>query len=164
MRFKLLFIAILLLPTTLFAQEADDDPVYVVDSVRVSTSAANNFTPDQVGLITIAKGKRAVLLYGSQAENGVVYIETKPFARRRVDQLLRSSSQAYDSLRKKQPLDSSLVFIVNDKVVTPTDEARLFTVDSRTFQSLQILSSKELEEKYHLTGKKAGVAILSTED
>ncbi|NIG54304.1 hypothetical protein [Chitinophaga sp. Cy-1792] len=164
MRFKLFFIAILLLPTALFAQEADDDPVYVVDSVRVSSSAANNFTPDQIGLITIAKGRKAVLLYGNQAENGVVYIETKPFARKRVDQLLRTSSPSYDSLRRVQPLDSNLVYIVNDKIVTPTDEARLFTVDRRTFQSLQILSSKELEDKYHLTGKKAGVAILSTED
>ncbi|RAJ82141.1 hypothetical protein CLV59_104366 [Chitinophaga dinghuensis] len=165
MRFRLLILAAFLLPTAVFAQETgNDDPVYVLDSVKVTPGIMTGLTPDNIGLMTIAKGKKAVLLYGSQAENGVVYIETKPFARKRVSNFLRSVSPAYDSLRKQYPSDSAICFIVNDKVVQANDEARLFVVDRKSFISLKVLTAKELEEKYHISDRKAGVAITSSED
>jgi hypothetical protein len=165
MKFRLLFAAILLLPAYLFAQSAgEDDPVYVVDSVKVTAAAATGLTPDKIGLITIAKGRGAVLRYGSQAENGVVYIETKEFARRRVETFLRAVSPAYDSLRRQQPADSAITFLVNDKLVSGNDEARLFTVDRKTFVNLKVLSPEVLREKYQVEGKKAGVAIISSDD
>ena len=165
MRFRLFLLATLLLPTAVFAQEtATDDPVYVLDSVRVTPGVMTGLTPDNIGLMTIAKGRKAVLLYGSQAENGVVYIETKPFARKRVNNFLKSVSPAYDSLRKQYPSDSAICFIVNDKIIQGADEARLFVVDKKNFIDLKLLSAKELEDKYHVTDRKVGVAITSTED
>ncbi|MBV7531539.1 hypothetical protein [Chitinophaga sp. sic0106] len=156
---------LILLPTALFAQtEEEGDPVYVVDSVLVAPGAANQITPDQIGLITIAKGRKAVLLYGAQAENGVIYMETKPFARKRVNNFLKSIAPAFDSLRKTGVADSALVYIVNDQLVTDKNEALLFTVDRKTFRTLELVPAKELEQKYQVTGKKAGVRITSSED
>jgi len=162
---RFLLSLLLLLPAALFAQsEEEGDPVYVVDSVLVTPGAANQITPDQIGLITIAKGRRAVLLYGPQAENGVIYMETKPFARKRVANFLQSASPAYDSLRNTGLADSALAYIVNGQVVNDKNEALLFTVDKKTFRTLEIVPAKELEQRYQLTGKKAGVRITSSED
>ncbi|CAL1517604.1 hypothetical protein [Chitinophaga sp. MM2321] len=144
--------------------EEDDTPVYVVDSVVATQAAMGQISPDQIALITIAKGQKAVLKYGSQAANGVVYVETKPFARRRIGRLLSAASPAYDSLLHKYGNDSSFYYIVNDKPITPTDETRLMTLDKKTFQTISILSARQLEEKYQVKDKNAGIIISSTED
>ncbi|SHM71044.1 hypothetical protein SAMN05444266_11073 [Chitinophaga jiangningensis] len=165
MRFNRFLLSLLLLPAAVFAQtEEEGDPVYVVDSVLVTPGAANQITPDQIGLITIAKGRKAVLLYGAQAENGVIYMETKAFARKRVNNFLKSVAPAYDSLRKTGIADSTIAFVVNDQLVGEKNEALLFTVDEKTFRTLELVPAKELEQKYQLTGKKAGVRITSSED
>ncbi|MBC9913276.1 hypothetical protein [Chitinophaga varians] len=155
-----------LLLTTLGAmaqQEENDAPVYVIDSVLATPALMENLPPDQIGLITIAHGQKAILKYGSQAANGVVYVETKPFARSRVRRLLSTKAPAYDSLLRRYGNDSSFQYIVNDHIITPTDETRLMTVDQKTYVSLEILSPKVLEEIYHIRGRQAGVRIVSTE-
>jgi hypothetical protein len=150
-------------PGALAQQEEDDTPVYVIDSVLATPALMENLPPDQIGLITIAHGQKAILKYGSQAANGVVYVETKPFARKRVRRLLSAAAPAYDSLLRRYGNDSSFQYIVNDKPVTPTDEARLMTLDQKTFVSLEIISAKVLEERYHIRNRQAGVLIVSTE-
>lgn len=155
-----------LLLTTLGAlaqNEGEEAPVYVIDSVLATPALMENLPPDQIGLITIAHGQKAMLKYGSQAANGVVYVETKPFARKRVRRLLSAAVPAYDSLLRRYGSDSSFQYIVNDIPVTPTDETRLMTLDKKTFVSLEIVSPKVLEERYHIKNRQAGVLIVSTE-
>ncbi|MCW3466829.1 hypothetical protein [Chitinophaga nivalis] len=165
MKARILFICLLFTSLSVFAQEEEnDDPVYVLDSVLVTPAAVSQLSADQIGVITIAKGRRAILKYGSQAANGVVYMETKPFARKRVQALLREVAPAYDSLMKCYMNDSSCYFIVNDKPVTPTDEARMMTLDKKTFRSLQIITDKKSREQYLVPANKVGILIRSTED
>ncbi|MFY0254975.1 hypothetical protein ACDQ55_13590 [Chitinophaga sp. 30R24] len=165
MKARIIFISILLISMRAMAQSVqEDDPVYVLDSVVVTQAAIGQVTPDRIGLITIAKGSKAVLKYGSQAANGVVYIETKPFARKRVNALLSRESPAYDSLLRKYGNDSSFFYIVNGQPITPTNETGLMTVDQKTFRSVRIISENEVQDKYQVMDKKAGVIITSTED
>jgi hypothetical protein len=164
MKASILFISLLFISVGAMAQVASDDPVYVVDSVVVNQAAMGQVSPDRIGVVTVAKGSKAVLKYGSQAENGVIYIETKPFARKRVNALLSSESPAYDSLLRKYGNDSSFYFIVNDKPVTPNNETGFMTLDRKTFRSVRVISDKELRDKYHVMDRKAGVIITSSED
>lgn len=164
MKARILLSSLLLISVGAMAQVADDDPVYVLDSVVVNQAAIGQVSPDRIGVITIAKGAKAVLKYGSQAENGVVYIETKPFARKRVNVLLSSESPAYDSLLHQYGNDSSFYFIVNGKPVTPTNETGLMTLDRKTFRSVRIISDKEVQDKYQVMDRKAGIVITSSEE
>ncbi|RBL91551.1 hypothetical protein [Chitinophaga flava] len=165
MKARILLFSLILTSFSALAQNEENDvPVYVVDSVLTTQAAMESISPDQIGLITIARGKKAILKYGSQAANGVVYVETKPFARKRVRHLLSMASPAYDSLLRRYGSDSSFLYIVNDKPVTPTDETRLMTVDNKTFVSVEILSPKKVEELYHIKNRQAGVRIISTEE
>ena len=165
MKARILLISLLCISIGAMAQSvADDDPVYVLDSVVVTQTAISQVSPDRIGVITIAKGSKAILRYGSQAANGVVYIETKPFARQRVNVLLSSQSPPYDSLLHKYGNDSSFYFIVNGTPVTPVNETGFMTLDRKTFRTLQVISEAVLQDKYHIMDKKAGVIITSTED
>ena len=164
MKARILFSSLLFISVGAMAQVAGDDPVYVLDSVVVNQAAIGQVSPDRIGVITIAKGAKAVLKYGSQAENGVVYIETKPFARKRVNVLLSSQSPAYDSLLRRYGNDSSFYFIVNGKPVTPTNETGLMTLDRKNFRSLRIISDKEVQDKYQVMDRKAGIVITSSEE
>lgn len=161
---RILLCSLLLTTLGAVAQQGESDaPVYVIDSVLATPALMENLPPDQIGLITIAHGQKAVLKYGSQAANGVIYVETKPFARRRVRRLLSAAAPAYDSLLHRYGNDSSFQYIVNDHIITPTDETRLMTVDNRTFVSLEVISPKVLEEIYHIKNRQVGVRIISTE-
>ncbi|MEZ2444197.1 hypothetical protein AB6805_20885 [Chitinophaga sp. RCC_12] len=164
MKARILVISLLFISVGAMAQVASDDPVYVLDSVIVTPAAMGQVTPDRIGVITVAKGAKAVLKFGSQAENGVIYIETKPFARKRVNALLSSESPAYDSLLRKYGNDSSFYFIINGKPVTPTNETGLMTLDPKTFRSVRVISEKEVQDKYQVMDQKAGVVITSSDN
>jgi len=82
----------------------------------------------------------------------------------RVNALLSSESPAYDSLLRKYGNDSSFYFIVNGKPVTPTNETGLMTVDRKTFRSVKVISDKEVQDKYQVMDRKAGIVITSSED
>ncbi|QJB30275.1 hypothetical protein HF324_02510 [Chitinophaga oryzae] len=152
-----------LLLTSLGALAQHEGEIYVIDSVEATSALMENLSPDQIGLISIVKGQKAVEKYGSRAANAVIYVETKPFARKRVRRLLSAAAPAYDSLLRRYGSDSSFQYIVNDYPVTPTDETRLMTLDKKTFVSLEIVSPRVLEERYHIKNRQAGVLIVSTE-
>ncbi|GEP88613.1 hypothetical protein SAMN05660909_01079 [Chitinophaga terrae (ex Kim and Jung 2007)] len=145
-------------------QEEDDEPVYVIDSVLSSQGAMSKISPDQIGMMTIAKGSKAVEKYGPQAANGVIYIETKPFARKRVSTLLRSASKEYDSVYRKYGSDSTFFFLVNTQPVNRNNEGILLALDARNFVSLKVIYARELEDKYKVDGHPVGVVITSSGD
>ncbi len=54
----------------------DSQPLFIVDGVPYSGSPAD-ISPDNIASMNILKGANAAALYGSDAQNGVVIIETK---------------------------------------------------------------------------------------
>lgn len=51
------------------------EPVVYVDGIR--TSALEDLTPEDIDMIEVLKGPKAVELYGSEGENGVIVVTTK---------------------------------------------------------------------------------------
>jgi TonB-linked SusC/RagA family outer membrane protein len=55
----------------------DNQALIVVDGVQVSSTYLNSLNPNDTESITVLKGSNAAALYGSQAANGVLVINTK---------------------------------------------------------------------------------------
>lgn len=53
------------------------DPIYYVDGKRVTKKKMENLNPDTIDNVSLIKGKSALKLYGNDAVNGVIVIETK---------------------------------------------------------------------------------------
>ena len=53
------------------------DPIYYVDGKRVTKKEMENLNPDTIDNVSVIKGKSALKLYGNDAVNGVIVIETK---------------------------------------------------------------------------------------
>lgn len=54
----------------------DSQPLYVVDGVPIN-GGISSMSPDNIVSINVLKGPNAAALYGSQAQNGVIIIETR---------------------------------------------------------------------------------------
>ncbi|MDH7460761.1 SusC/RagA family TonB-linked outer membrane protein [Chitinophagaceae bacterium 26-R-25] len=54
-----------------------NQPLFVLDGFRVSLQIINNLDINRIGSVTILKDAASTALYGAQAANGVVVIETK---------------------------------------------------------------------------------------
>lgn len=143
------------------AQEAADDAVqvYVVDSVEVESSAVNNIGPDQIAMITIARGRKTVEKFGERAANGVFYLETKPFARKRYNRLFSNLSPAYAAALQKSGSDSSFRYIMGDSVLTTNLESQLAALELKDIAAVQVITDPAQRKQYGLKEEETGVMI-----
>lgn len=146
----LLIICILLLPgMAALAQDSTDDPiqVYVVDSVEVEPAAVNGLGPDQIAMITIARGKKTVEKYGEKAASGVFYIETKAFARKRYSRMFASLSPAYGAALAHYGSDSGFVYVLGDSVLTTNLESQLATLELKDIAEVRVQGGEPVKKK-----------------
>jgi hypothetical protein len=158
------FIAIcfLLLPgMATLAQDSTDDPiqVYVIDSVEVESDAMNGLGPDQIAMITIARGKKTVEKYGERAASGVFYIETKAFARKRYNRMFSSISPAYAAALQRYGSDSSFGYIMGDSLLNVNLESQLATLERKDITEIKVVTGPALKKEYGIKEKEIGVVI-----
>ena len=72
-----------------------DDPVFFIDSTNVDRSEMMNYQPEQIAKVSVYKDSNAIKLVGPEGKDGVVYIETKVFARKRYWNYFRTKSAEY---------------------------------------------------------------------
>lgn len=152
-----------LLPLAAAAQTDTGAPrqVYIVDSVLITTDTLQGIQPDQIAMITVAAGKKTVEKYGEKAANGVIYIETKPFARKRYNRLFSALSPAYAAVLRKHSSDSSFQYILNDRPLTTTTENELAALEKGQITGIEILDAGGLKKKFNIKDKEVGVLIKS---
>lgn len=146
----LIAICFLLLPgMAALAQEETDEPiqVYVIDSVEVGSEAMNGLGPDQIAMITIARGKKNIEKYGERAASGVFYIETKPFARRRYNRMFSSLSPAYAAALQRYGSDSSFQYIMGDSLLTTNRESQLATLAPKDIAEITVDGGQQSAKK-----------------
>ncbi len=154
---------LLLCGPSLQAQDSTDDAVqvYIIDSVEVDPVAVNELGPDQIAMITIARGRKTVEKYGDRATNGVFFIETKPFARKRYNRLFSSLSPAYAAALRKYGNDSSFRYIISDSVITTNPVSQLAALEKNDITDIQLLVSADEKKRYGLKEEEIGVIIKS---
>src|SRR5687767_6379965 len=96
-------------------------PVYFIDSVKVSESKISSLSPDDIASISVFKDSTAVTLIGPEGRDGVIYVETKKFISGSYWKYFGSKSAEYYKAVRDNKSDSSVVYIINDEVLQPTD-------------------------------------------
>lgn len=135
------------------------DPVFFVDSVRMTKNDLLKYEPNQIASVTVYKDKSAWEKFGSEAVNGLIYIETKDFAKKRYWNFLSSKSIEYKKLVPEPSQDNNVVYILNNKVLKENFEGDLASINNENFINIKIITSEILKSDFDITNKKGGVVI-----
>lgn len=144
-------------------QSLAPNPLFIIDSVKVTRADLQKYDAESITLVTILKDSSMIKQYGGEVKGGVVLIETRNFARKKFVHFLRSASADYDSLYTSNRNDTSFCYILNDKVLNGNYEGQLSGLNNTLFISLEILSPKELKDQFAVNDKKHGVLIKAKE-
>lgn len=75
-----------------------DNPVYFIDSVEVDHHGLLKYDPKEIATVNVLRGKEAAAIAGEDGKDGVIYIETIPFAIKRYKRYFSSKSAAYETI------------------------------------------------------------------
>ena len=139
-----------------------DDPVFFIDSVNVTRIELQKYQPDEIAFVNVYKDSNAIKLVGEQGKFGAVYIETKKFARTKYWNFLKSKSSEFLKIVPTPESDSSVIYILNGKVLTTNFEADLSEINDKSFIELTIIDKNTLRKKYKILDKTFGVLIKAT--
>jgi hypothetical protein len=142
MQFRILLTCLLFAGLTSTAQsyfpfDTSDSTVFIVDSVETSTGM-NGLSPDKIAMINVVKGKKLQAKYGDRAANGVIYIETKPFARQRYMKMFAEVSPDYAAALKQYGSDSSFVYVLDGSPLTNSVEPLLAAVERKNIDNIKV--------------------------
>lgn len=139
--------------------ELSRTPIYFIDSVRVDATELQKYEPAQIASVTIIKDRKAVEWLGEESKSGVIFIETKNFARMRYSKYFSTKSIEYANLVSKVQSDDQIQYILNDKVLIENFEGDLSMVNDSTFRELRVLNKKQLKKEFNVKDRKYGVLV-----
>ncbi|NQX55949.1 hypothetical protein HQN86_20170 [Pedobacter panaciterrae] len=139
--------------------ETTNDPVFILDSVQVFRGEMNSVDPNTIAVVTVYKGKNATDRFGAEAENGLVYMETISFVKKRYWTSLKSKSDDYLKHVPSPDEESSIFYILNGKPLLKDHEAGLSGITNENLQSVLIIDKNTLKKDYLIEGYSWGVLI-----
>ena len=138
-----------------------DDPVFFIDSTNVDKSEMMNYQPEQIAKVSVYKDSNAIKLVGPEGKDGVVYIETKVFARKRYWNYFRTKSAEYSNIVLTPESDSSIQYILNGRILTTNFEGDLSLINDDIFKDLKVIDKNTLQKDFGIVDKSYGVIINS---
>ena len=138
-----------------------NDPVFFIDSVSVDKSELQKYVPNVIASVTVFKDKEAINLIGNEGKDGLVYIETKKFAKKRYWNFFKSKSTEYLKIVPSPESDNNIQYIINKSILDKDFEGTLSAIDDKVFKKITILSKEQLEKDFKITNKDFGVLIIS---
>lgn len=159
MQFRLLLAGLLLWSAV---SKAQDGTLFIVDSVEMD-GGLNNLSPDKIAFMNVVKSPTLQAKYGAKAENGIIFIETKPFARKRYNRLFSELSPAFEAALKKYGSDSLFQYILDGVKIDESSMNMLAALEKKGIGSLVLVNAATLKSKYEVKekDKKVGVIITS---
>lgn len=146
--------------TTVVFEDDSKDPVFYIDSIHVNKTVLQNYNPDEIASITVYKGLDATKRM-KLATNGLIYIETKNFAKERYWEYFKSKSDEYVRIVPSPKSDANIQYILNKKVLKDNFEGDLASINDTVFKSIQVIDKETLEKNYNVFNKDYGVIILA---
>jgi hypothetical protein len=138
-----------------------NDPVFFLDSIRVNRGVLENYKPSEFASVTVFKGASAISRVGPEGKNGVIYFETREFAKQRYWKYFKSKSANYVKIVSRSGSDSSIQYILNKLPLRDNYEADLAAINDKTFKSITIINKQQLTKDYGITDKDYGVIIFA---
>ncbi|MFC0516893.1 hypothetical protein ACFFGT_21980 [Mucilaginibacter angelicae] len=137
----------------------NNEPVYFIDSVRVTGDDLKKFNPNDVATVSVYKDASAIIKYGREAKYGLIYVETKKFDIHRYQTYFKSKSPGYTKLISNPANISKIQYILNKKILKTDYEGNLAAIDDKIFEGLIIIDKRQLIKEYGITNKNYGVII-----
>jgi hypothetical protein len=138
-----------------------DDPVFFIDSINVDQSEMMKYQPEQIAKVSVYKGSDAIDLVGPEGKDGVVYIETKVFAKNKYWSYFRIKSEDYAKAALTPQSDSVIQYILNDRILTTNFEGDLALITDDIFKEIKVIDKETLQKNYNISDKSYGVIIKS---
>jgi hypothetical protein len=142
-------------------EETSADPLFFIDSVKISKQTLQTYDPNDIAMVTVYKDSSAINRMGIEAKYGLIYIETKKFAKMRYWRYFKSKSDSYAKLVTSPDNDSNVQYILNTKVLKKGFEGDLAAIDDTVFKEIKIIDKQQLIKEYKITDKEIGVIIKS---
>ena len=136
-----------------------NDPVFFIDSINVTRIELQQYQPTEIAVVTVYKDTNAIKIVGEQGKFGAVYVETKKFARNKYWNYFKQKSADYLNAVPNSQSDSSVVYIVNEKVLTTNFEGDLSVIDDKTFIDLKVIDKQRLLKDFGIADKIYGILI-----
>lgn len=136
-----------------------NDPVFFIDSINVTRIEIQEYQPTDIAVVTVYKDTNAIKLVGEQGKFGAVFMVTKKFARNKYWNFFKSKSADYFKNVPTPQSDSSVIYILNDKILKTNFEGDLSAVDNKTFIELNIIDKQKLINDYNIFDKAFGIVI-----
>lgn len=138
-----------------------DNPVFFIDSINVEKDDLQKYDPNQISSVTVYKDKQAIELLGEDGKDGVIYIETKVFCKKRYWKYFASKSSEYIQSVSSSENDINVQYILNERILKEGFEGDLATIDDAIFKSIKFISKEELIKKHKIDDKDFGFQIIS---
>ncbi|WP_285055313.1 hypothetical protein [Pedobacter ginsengisoli] len=139
--------------------ETTNDPVFIIDSLRMFRDEMQIVDPNTIAAVTVYKDKNATDRFGPEAENGLIYIETKAFVRKRYWTLLSTKSKEYLKLVSAPGKEDEVVYILNGKPLLKNHEGDLAGLNATIFEGLSVIDKATLKKEYQVEGYLWGIVI-----
>lgn len=136
-----------------------DHPLYFIDSVNVDREAIQKHDAKDVASMHVLSGKEAKEFAGEAGKDGVIFVESIQFATKRYKRYFRSKSPDYEKIISNADNDTTIQYILNNRVLTGDIAGNLSLIDDKVFKKITILSKEALIKDYGITGKEHGVLI-----
>lgn len=117
--------------------DGEKQPIYVYDGVRISTEELNNVNPDNIASVNVLKGESGVAMYGKDAVNGVIIIDSKD---------------------PKPELDKNRLIIIDGEIMPQGFDIN--TISPSDIDSLTVLNGETAIEKYGEKGRNGATIII----
>ena len=141
-------------------EDNNTDPVFFIDSIRVNKAVLQNYDPNDIASVTVYKNSDATERLAS-ATNGLIYIETKKFAKTQYWKYFKSKSAEYAKIVSSPENDSKIQYILNKRILKNNFEGDLEAINDKIFKGIQIINKQQLIDDYHIADKEYGVLISS---
>lgn len=112
--------------------------------------------PSKIALIDIVKGKKLKEKYGPEGENGVIFIETVDFARKRYTRMFAEISPEYKKQFEQAGSDSCFQYVLDGSPINTSKEQMLAALLRKDIDSINVMFNGELN------GKQTGVGCNNT--
>lgn len=164
-----MIVSLLIWETAAMSQDLSSIPgvpqnaLMFVDSVE-SKMGMEGLDPTKIALIDIVKGSKLKEKYGPRGENGVIFIETVDFARKRFTRMFSEISPDYAKALQQYKSDTSFQYVLDGTPVTTSIPQMLAALEKKSIDSISVVSPdklKELKEEYEPNDKLLWVLIRS---
>jgi hypothetical protein len=141
-------------------EDNNTDPVFFIDSIRINKAVLQNYDPNEIASVTVYKNSDATERIES-ATNGLIYIETKKFAKTKYWKYFKLKSAEYAKIVPSPENDSNIQYILNKRILKDNFEGDLAAINDKIFTGIQIINKQQLIGDYHIIDKEFGVLISS---